>query len=78
MNPASRHRPKAAVGEVGESFVLDVERGKIHEFARAVRSAHPAHFTETPIAPPTFLTTTFFWEALSPGSNPWHKGKRAH
>ncbi len=63
---------KAALGAVGVPFTLDVERGKIHEFARAVRSTDAAHFTgDHPVAPPTFLTTTFFWEELVPGSNPW-------
>ena len=28
---------KAAKGAVGEPFVMDIERGKIHEFARATR-----------------------------------------
>ena len=65
---------KSALGAIGAPFEMDIERGKIHEFARATRSAHPAHFTgDHPIAPPTFLTTTFFWEQLAPDSNPWHR-----
>lgn len=64
---------EAALGAVGTPFAMDVERGKIHEFARAVRASHPAYFrSESPVIPPTFLTTMFFWEALVPGSNPWH------
>jgi hypothetical protein len=67
---------KAALGAVGAPFTMDVERGKIHEFARAVRSSHPAHFNgDDPVIPPTFLTTMFFWEELVPGSNPWHEVK---
>lgn len=63
---------KAALGQVGVPFSMDVERGKIHELARAVRSDDPAYFTgEHPVSPPTFLTTMRFWEALVPGSNPW-------
>jgi hypothetical protein len=63
---------KSALGAVGAPFSMDVERGKIHELARAVRSTDPAYFTgDHPVVPPTFLTTTFFWEALVPGSNPW-------
>lgn len=62
-----------SAGAVGTPFEMDVERGKIHEFARATKAAHPAYFTREPIAPPTFLTTMFFWEDLAEGSNPWPK-----
>ena len=63
---------RSALGAAGVPFTLDVERGKIHEYARAVRATAPAYFTgEHPPIPPTFLTTTFFWEELSPGCNPW-------
>ena len=63
---------KAALGKQGEPFVMDLERGKIHEFARATHSDHPDYFSgDSPVVPPTFLTTQFFWEALVPGSNPW-------
>jgi hypothetical protein len=58
---------RSALGAVGAPFVLDVERGKVHEFARATASAHPAHFTgDHPVAPPTFLTTTFAGSSSSP------------
>jgi N-terminal half of MaoC dehydratase len=64
--------PKA-VGAEGKPFELDVERGKVREFARAVRATHPAYFAgEWPVTPPTFLTTTFFWEQEVDGANPWH------
>ena len=63
---------RSALGAVGVPFVMDVERGKIHELARAVRSTDPAYLAgDHPVVPPTFLTTTFFWEALVLGSNPW-------
>jgi len=63
---------RAALGAVGVPFTVDVERGKIHEFARAVRATDPAYVTgDHPPIPPTFLTTAFFWEQLVPGSNPW-------
>lgn len=63
---------KAALGAVGAPFMMDIERGKIHELARAVRSDDPAYFTgDHPVVPPTFLTTMFFWEELVPESNPW-------
>jgi hypothetical protein len=65
---------KRAVGARGTRFELDVERGKIAELARAVYSAHPAHFVgERPVCPPTFLTTAFFWEERVVGANPWAK-----
>jgi hypothetical protein len=63
---------KAALGSVGVPFTMDVERGKIHEFARAIKATDAVYFaTEHPPCPPTFLTTAFFWEELVPGSNPW-------
>ena len=66
----------SAAGITGEPFTLDVERGKIREFARATLSVNPAYFDDQhPVCPPTFLTTTFFWEAHAPGSNPWHAVK---
>ena len=59
---------KQAVGERGAPFTVDVERGKILEFARATHSANPGYVAdERPVAPPTFLTTAgFFWETGSP------------
>ncbi len=67
---------KAAEGTVGVPFVLDVERGKVREFARAVRSDDPAYLAgEHPVIPPTFLTTSFFWEEHVEGANPWHQVK---
>jgi len=62
----------SALGLEGKPFELDVERGKVRELARAVRATHPAFFEgEHPVTPPTFLTTTFFWEAEVEGANPW-------
>lgn len=59
-----------AIGQEGTPFVLDVERGKIREFARATGSANPAYLeSEEPPMPATFLTTQFFWQ--TPTSNPW-------
>ncbi|GAA2394019.1 FAS1-like dehydratase domain-containing protein [Dactylosporangium salmoneum] len=73
----------SAAGVTGEPFVLDVERGKIREFARATHSANPAYLeAEAPVVPPTFLTTAFFWQTGA--SDPWtavamdqHKGLHA-
>jgi hypothetical protein len=59
-----------ARGAEGESFILEVERGKIREYARAIRSEHPAYLDdERPVAPAHFLTTTFLWEGDD--GNPW-------
>jgi hypothetical protein len=60
----------SAVGRVGEPFTLDIERGKIREFARATRSTNP-DYLERPDAPipPTFLTTQFFW--ADGAADPW-------
>lgn len=61
-----------AIGEEGTPFELDVERGKIREFARATGSQNPDYLeSEAPPMPATFLTTQFFWQ--TPTSNPWSK-----
>jgi hydroxyacyl-ACP dehydratase HTD2-like protein with hotdog domain len=63
---------KESLGAAGTTFTMDIERGKIYEFARATRSDHPMHFLEhKPVIPPTFLTTTFFWEERVENANPW-------
>jgi hypothetical protein len=63
---------QSALGKVGERFELDIERGKIREFARAVKSEHPEYLSgEHPVIPPTFLTSTFHWEQDVTGANPW-------
>jgi hypothetical protein len=63
---------KNAEGAVGEPFEIEIERGKIYEFSRALHSEHPSYTrAEAPISPPTFLTTMFFWEARVENSNPW-------
>lgn len=61
-----------AIGAAGTPFELDVERGKIREFARATGSANAEYLQgENPPMPATFLTTQFFWQ--TPGSNPWEQ-----
>jgi hypothetical protein len=63
---------KSALHAAGAPFSLDVERGKVMEFARAVRADHPAYFTgDHPISPATFLTTILFWQELTKDANPW-------
>lgn len=59
-----------AVGRTGESFTMDIERGKIREFARATCSTSPSYLDdERPVIPPTFLTTSFFWQ--TDAASPW-------
>jgi hypothetical protein len=54
---------RSALGATGTPFVLEVERGKLREFARAT-------FGEAgDVTPPTFLTTAFHWQ--SGDSDPW-------
>ena len=60
----------AALGRTGVPFQVDVERGKVREFARATRSANPDYLDDPrPVVPPTFLTTMIFWSG--PESDPW-------
>ena len=66
---------KTALGAEGRPFEMCVERGKIHEFARATLGTDGGWLRADPVAPPTFLTTMFFWEALVDGSNPWDRVK---
>lgn len=59
-----------ALGAEGTPFELDVERGKVREFAVATGSQNPAYLEgENPTMPPTFLTTQRFWQTAT--SNPW-------
>jgi hypothetical protein len=60
----------AAVGRTGDPFEMDLERGKIREFARAIFSTSPSYLDDpAPVVPPTFLTTMIFWSG--PDSDPW-------
>ncbi|MDP9101573.1 MAG: MaoC family dehydratase N-terminal domain-containing protein [Actinomycetota bacterium] len=54
----------ASVGATGEPFVLEVERGKLREFARATFTVPPGDWSL-----PTFLTTAFHWQ--SGAADPW-------
>ncbi|MCO4743752.1 MAG: MaoC family dehydratase N-terminal domain-containing protein [Proteobacteria bacterium] len=61
-----------SLGAEGKPFEMDVERGKIGEFARAVHAKHASHWQgDHPVVPATFLTTQFFWEERVDGANPW-------
>lgn len=60
----------AALGNEGAEFRMDIERGKIREFAMATGARRAAYLDdEHPVVPPTFLTTTFFWQ--DGADNPW-------
>jgi len=61
----------SALGAAGAPFTLDIERGKVIEFARATQASHPDHLAEDALIPATFLTTQLFWEKLVDGANPW-------
>jgi hypothetical protein len=50
---------------------MQIEAGKIHEFARAIGADHEGHKGWEPVIPPTFLTSQFFWEERVEGANPW-------
>lgn len=46
---------------------MDVERGKIREFARATGSRNAGYLEdEQPVVPPTFLATQLFWQGDEP------------
>lgn len=60
---------RSALGATGTPFVLEVERGKIRELARATFAPVPDE--ERPVAPPTFLTTAFHWQSAD--SDPWEQ-----
>ncbi len=53
----------ALVGITGPDFEMDIERGKVREFARAVGAHQPEYLDDPcPLVPPTFLTTAaYFW-----------------
>ncbi|WP_182358844.1 FAS1-like dehydratase domain-containing protein [Tomitella gaofuii] len=61
----------AAVGTEGAPFRLDVERGKIREFARATGTADLTGIDaqDAPVSQPTFLTTALHWQTGD--ANPW-------
>jgi len=62
----------SSLGAKGTVFEMDMERGKIFEFAVAVLCDDPAHCSGMhPVIPPTFLSTTLHWEKRVEGANPW-------
>lgn len=55
---------KSIEGKRGRPFRVVVEEGKVREFARAVKSEHPAYTADGPQAtsPATFLASSAFWQ----------------
>ncbi|MFM7616510.1 MAG: MaoC family dehydratase N-terminal domain-containing protein [Actinomycetes bacterium] len=65
---------RSAIGTTDDGYTMEVERGKIREFARATKSADPAYLDDpAPVIPPTFLTTQQFWS--TPGAGVFSKVK---
>jgi acyl dehydratase len=53
---------RSLIGQWGPEGTLQVEFGKIREFARAVKDANPIFFDQQrALAPPTFLMTIAHW-----------------
>jgi acyl dehydratase len=61
---------KGAIGRSGQPVTMVIERGKVREFARAVKDDNPIYRDEDfaqheaggILAPPTFLMTLGFWD----------------
>jgi acyl dehydratase len=61
---------KSEIGKTGAPVTMHVERGKIREFARAIKDDNPLYFDEALatriaggiLAPPTFTMTVGFWD----------------
>ncbi|HEY2206973.1 MAG TPA: MaoC family dehydratase N-terminal domain-containing protein [Pseudonocardia sp.] len=55
----------APVGSTGDEYEVVVERGKIAEFAAAMRSEDPAYAGPDAVVPPTFLASATLWRPAS-------------
>jgi len=61
---------KSEIGNSGKPVTMHVERGKIREFARAIKDDNPIYFDEEHakrvaggiVPPPTFSMTLGFWD----------------
>ncbi len=61
---------KSEIGNTGKPITMHVERGKIREFARAIKDDNPLYFDEAYaqriaggiMPPPTFTMTGGFWD----------------
>lgn len=59
-----------SIGLGSATFEMDIERGKIREFAWATGSSHRAYLVDPrPVIPPTFLTTQATWQ--DDAADPW-------
>jgi acyl dehydratase len=66
---------KNAVGKTSPPVTMHIERGKIREFARAIKDDNPLYFDEAHatraaggiLPPPTFLMTQAHWNDRGPG-----------
>jgi hypothetical protein len=57
-------------GVIAAPFEIDVDRGKIREFARALMSTDAAYLEgREPLSPPTFLITSRIWQ--EPENSVW-------
>jgi acyl dehydratase len=52
---------RTLLGVWGPEQTMHVERGKIREFAKAVKDPRPEYRTDDAAAPPTFLMTLAHW-----------------
>jgi len=52
---------RSAVGQWGPETPMQVEYGKVREFARAIKDDNPAFAGDEALAPPTFLMTIAHW-----------------
>jgi acyl dehydratase len=52
---------QSLIGVWGPEATMHVERGKVREFARAVKDPNPAFTEDRALAPPTFLMTIAHW-----------------
>lgn len=61
---------KSEIGNTGKPVTMHVERGKIREFARAIKDDNPVYYNEEHakqtvggiMPPPTFTMTQAFWD----------------
>jgi hypothetical protein len=58
-----------AVGTTSSSFPMDIEKGKVREFARATGAVDPVYWTDDAPVPPTYLISSSFWEPPGEGGN---------
>ena len=58
---------KSVIGRKQGTTVMEVERGKIMEFARAILDDNPAYFEPNPPAPPTLTMAMAHWPQVEAG-----------